>query len=181
MGGSSFFGPGRSKNPPPSSKNPPHLRRSTTPPLLPSDLRPILRGRKSKMEGGSSISGAEDRRLKMGGGSSIFGSENRRWVGFNDLRGRRSKNPSPFSIFGAGRSKTPPSTLFDLRPRRSKNPPHLRSSTPKIEKHPPTFDFRSRILGQKSPLGCFSIFGAGNRSRKIEDPPSSIFDLRPRR
>ena len=50
MRGSSFFGPGRSKNH--------HLRRthpsskkSHPPPRLPSDLRPILQSRRSKMEG----------------------------------------------------------------------------------------------------------------------------------
>ena len=63
---SSFFGAGRSKNPP-TFEEPPHLRRSRTPPpSSPSDLRPILRAEDRRWKG-SSIFGAEDRRLKMAG------------------------------------------------------------------------------------------------------------------
>ena len=114
MGCSSFFG-GRSPTPPR--------------PLLPSDLRPILRGRRSKMEG-SSIFGSENRRLKMGG-SSIFGSEERR------KKGGSSKNPPLLR-------RTPPS---------SKNPLPLLSSFFGSEdrRTPAIFDLQSRRLGRKSP------------------------------
>ena len=67
----------------PSQKRTPALS------LFPSDLRPIIRGRRSKM-GNLSIFGPEDQRLKRGG-SSIFGSDDRRWGNFFDLRLRRSK------------------------------------------------------------------------------------------
>ena len=68
----SFFGSGRSKNPP-SSKTPP-IFEEVPPPPPSSFFRPMF----------DSFSGAEDRRLKMGA-SSIF-CENRRWRGLFDLR-----------------------------------------------------------------------------------------------
>ena len=88
MGGSSFFGPGRSKNLP-HLRRTPHLRRSRQPPPFPSSVRSSTHSSGPKVEGGesSSIFGVEDRRLKMGG-SSFFDPENRR-------------TPRPFSIFGA--------------------------------------------------------------------------------
>ena len=69
----------------------------TSLPLLSSDLRPILRGRRSKIRV-----------------SSIFGSEDRRWRGFFDLRLRRTKKEE-------GYSKNPP--FFEEPPTSSKNPP----------------------------------------------------------
>ena len=104
--------------------------------LLPSDLWPILRGRRSKM-GGYSIFGSEDRRLKMRGNlrSSAPKIENggrRSSAPKNEERKEGSlKNPhllrrtppffeEPLPFFS---SKNPLSSLFVLRVRRSNNLP----------------------------------------------------------
>ena len=112
----------------------PHLRR-TAPlsskklplsPRDPSDLRSDLQGRRSKM-GGSSFSGAEDRRLKMEGNYSFFFSEDRRTPPIFD---RRSEDWVEDRHRPRGVIVLP---LSCLRLRRTKNPSHLRSSGSKNE------------------------------------------------
>ena len=74
-GGSSFFGPRKwkmgevfrssdqeNRRTPPIFEEPPSSSKKYHPPRLPSDLRPILRSRRSKMGVRSSISGVEYRR-----------------------------------------------------------------------------------------------------------------------
>ena len=128
--GSSFFGPGRSKNLPIFKEVAPPL------PVFRPIFEPILQDRRSKM-GGSSISGAEDRRSKIGG-SSIFRLRKSK-MGFFVLRPRRSKNPTP---------------IFDLRSRKIEESLHLRSSAPKIEELPPIFVLRHQR--SKNLLSSFS-------------------------
>ena len=74
---SPIFGGGRSKNFP-FLRRTPMCEEGAHPLRLPSDLRPILRGRRLKIGGGSSFSGSKDRRW---GGSSKMGGF------FEDVRG----------------------------------------------------------------------------------------------
>ena len=146
MGGSSFFAPRRWKmggffvlRTRKIEEPSPHLRRTRTPPRLPSDLRPILRGRRSKIED-RGLFDLRLRRSKMGEKSSIFGSEDRRWGRFFEDGGflRRWKRSSKMEGFfeEPPHLRKPPShlrrtpSIFVLRVRRSKTP-HLRSSEPK--------------------------------------------------
>ena len=139
-----------------------------------------FRLRRSKMERGSSIFGAEDRRerffeeeggfLKKGGKHPLF---------FEELPS--SKNPSypknPSSSNPPLLRRTPP--FFEESPRFFEEPPllrtkpHLRSSEPKIEDPPSSiFDVRSRI----SKTHPSSFFGAEDRRH-----PLSIFGAEDRR
>ena len=108
--GPSFFGPGRSKNPP-SSKNPSphHLRRSRTLSPSPSPVRSSTRSSGPKIkDGGSSISGA--RRWKTSH-LRISEPEDRRTSPIFVFRSRRSKI-RPIFVFRTRKSNTPPSSIF---------------------------------------------------------------------
>ena len=120
-------------------------KKSHPPSRLLSDLRPILRRQRSKMGGGSSIFGVEDRRSKMGEDSSIFGSEDREG---SSIRDPKIEDP-PSSIFEAGRSKNIPhlrrTPLSSKKTHpSSKNNPHLRRTLtssifrPRRSKNPPS-------------------------------------------
>ena len=97
-------------------RTPPIFEEIAAPPRLLSDLRPILRGRRSKI-GGSSIFGAEDRRLEMGEflRSSAPRIDNERVIRSSEPEDRRTH-------------------------------PHLRSPVPEARRKPPTFDLRSSIF-----------------------------------
>ena len=149
MGGSSFFGPGRSKNLL-IFEELPHYRRRRTPPVFCPIFDPFfeaedrrrgvvfdLRGRRSKIEDGR--------------GSSIYGSEHRRW-GVFDFRASKIEKPPHLRSSEPEDRRTP-----DLRSSEPKieESLHLRFSTPKIEE-PPIFVLL--IRRPKNPP--FSIFGA---------------------
>ena len=140
---------------PPSSKNPPSSKKSQPPRLL-SDLRRILRGRRSKMGGFFDL---RSRRSKIEDGGRFF-----------DLRLRRSKMSGGSSISGTGRSKNP--HLRSSEPENRRTPLHLQSSIfdpenrrlppifilrPRKSKNSLIFDLRSRKFGRRSPSApwCF--------------------------
>ena len=120
-------------------------------PLLPSDLRPILRGQRSKIEDrGSSIFSSEDRRLKIGVLRSSL---------------RKSKMGELFDI-KTRRTKKPPSSppFFEETPS-SKNPPFFEE--PFVEEH---LFFRAEdwLEDRRGPRGAFARKG-------IEDSFSDRF------
>ena len=77
------------------------------PPLLPSDLRPILRSRRSKMGGFFDLRGRRSKVEDRGGSSILRLERSKMWGGSPIFWFRRSKNPPPYTIFGAEDRRTP--------------------------------------------------------------------------
>ena len=130
------------EEPPSSSK------KSNLPPpsRLPSDLRSILRDRRSKIEDRGGFFDLRGRRSKVKGRDFFdLRSGKIEYGGFFDLRLRRSKKWEFFENRSVIEEPLPSSKNSSFR----RNPSYS-SSTPKIEE-PPIFDLRIRRLGRRSP------------------------------